>query len=126
MVRWDTPEPNARGDHVRPRWCRLRSLNRESPGLAGGSVNWATCELLRAICCIICMGFPPPRMTFINCMIGLFIIGGIILLHRLSSRLFQPINLGLQLVYHILKNLQILEACKGRPLLLLLIFRNRH
>ena len=32
----DTPEPNARGDHVRPRWCRLRSANRESPGFIRG------------------------------------------------------------------------------------------
>lgn len=36
MVGWGTPEPNARGDYVRPRSCRLRSLSRESPGFSRG------------------------------------------------------------------------------------------
>lgn len=37
MVGRDTPEPNyARGHCVRPRWCRLRWMNRESPGFSRG------------------------------------------------------------------------------------------
>ena len=36
MIRRDTPKSNARGDHVRPRRCRLRSKKRESPCFSCG------------------------------------------------------------------------------------------
>ena len=44
MIRRDTPKSNARGDHVRPRRCRLRSKKRESPCFSCGE-----CQIARYI-----------------------------------------------------------------------------